>query len=260
MNRSNPTDTPPTPRKTRLVIPNDEGQTIELAERFTERGDLMHANIHYHPHKTSAQSPSHAARRLLYAHKHNQERNIRSCDVPNTYLRAPTDPKFEVLMTQLRRSDNTYTGLGCEVKLSRAQMGVPNAGFVWEKQSRARLTYICFKPLLAEPGCYIFQNAESNNWARFLFHTDVFLLTSTCNKLLDKLMIRLQNERNVKEQKSFQQYNGIGIRGHNGCVTLSLKKNIEQLLRLLKVSTFNEVTTPHNPELTYQWEICTKSH
>lgn len=45
----------------------NNGRIEAIAARCTVRGDLMQPGIHYDKSRTSAQSPSHTSRRLLYA-------------------------------------------------------------------------------------------------------------------------------------------------------------------------------------------------
>ncbi len=128
--------------------------------------------------RTAAQTPSHTARRLLYAEAARNREYIRSFDVPGAYLRAPTDPRYRVVMKQPRRADGTLTAPGNLVLILRAQQGSPDGGYRWERHRNARLTDWGWTVLRSEPSLFIYVDKESGDIARLLADTDGFLMTS----------------------------------------------------------------------------------
>ena len=58
----------------------------------------MKPNVHYDAAKTSAQIPSHTARRILYAHSAVSGSIIREFDVPSAYPRALSGKNYPVYM------------------------------------------------------------------------------------------------------------------------------------------------------------------
>ncbi len=126
-------DKPLTHRWTYNYRSNESRNVESVSARCIVRGDYMKPGIHYDAIQTSAQSPSHTIRRLLYAHVALDYEFMRVGDVPSAYPKAPADKRFRVTMTQPKRSSGTFTIPAKIILLNCAQMGSPDGGFLWEE-------------------------------------------------------------------------------------------------------------------------------
>lgn len=208
----------------------------------------MKPNVHYDKTRTSAQSPSHIARRLMYARAALAGEYMRSADVPKAYPRAPPDPAYRVVMPQPRRSYGSFTQPGKYVLVDCAQMGGPDGGYLWERYRNEKLTSCGWRKISAEPGCFLYVDDETKEFVRLLIDTDDFLFSSPSKLLLDKVYESLCSEWDLKEQVPISQHMGVSIKRSSEEIVLSVKKHIEQLLDLMGLRNANSVKTPHDPK------------
>lgn len=224
-----------------------DGGLQSVAARCTVRGDLMRAGVHYDASRTAAQTPSHTARRMLYARAALAGEKIRAADVPNAYMHAPSDPNHRLTMQQPRRSDGTFTAPGKVILIHRAQQGSPDGGYRWERYRNTSLENWGWTQLSAEPGCFIHVDRDTGQFVRLLADTDDFLLSSPYPSLLDKMYSQLQSEWNVVEQRPVEQHMGVAIERTAAGIKLSVRKHIESLLKDLGLEHAHPTPAPHDP-------------
>lgn len=208
----------------------------------------MKAGFHYDSLRTSAQTPSHTARRLLLAEAARAGEEVRAFDVPSAYPRASADEKYRVTMRQPRRADGTYTKPNKLILIRRAQMGVPNGGFLWEKHRNTRLANWGWTHLQAEPGTFIYEDKKTKHIARLVARTDDFLMSSKSGILLDYLESQLSQHWDIERHNELTQHMGLANKQSKANIEISVTKHCDQLISLLKLEDANAVQIPHQPD------------
>ncbi len=126
----------------------------------------MKAGEHFDPLRTAAQSPSHTARRLLYAEAALRGEHVRSVDVPGAYPRPPVDSSYRVTMQQPRHANGSYTTPGKVVLLQKAQIGSPDGAYLWERYRIECLRNWGWTQLKTEPSCFLQKDQATGSIAR----------------------------------------------------------------------------------------------
>lgn len=224
-----------------------EGNIISHSVRYAARGDLMQPNVHYDPAQTSAQTPSHAAHRMLYAEAARRREFMESYDVPGAYARAPADPRYKVRLHQPRRADGLYTKAGHDVLIVNAQQGVPDAGNRWEKHRNAIFRRRGWRALSSEPSAFRITSADGKSYARLLATTDDFILTSNNLAYLHHLRDAFVDEWDITVQSPVDQHAGLKVIHTPTKISLSAPKHIDTALELAGMSKCNPAKTPQDP-------------
>jgi Reverse transcriptase (RNA-dependent DNA polymerase) len=224
------------------------GALEKRSARCAVRGDRYKPNVHYDPMRTAAQTPSHTAQRLFYAAAAVSHEYIESYDVPGAYPRAPNDPKFRVVMRQPPRADGSLTHPGCNVLLSKAAQGAPDAGYLWERHRNDTLLRLGWLQVKSEPSAFLHRSSDGASYARLLASTDDFLVSTNDPEYLSTLRGHLQHEWNATVQSPLTQHAGIKVNiFSNGDICLSAPKHVDTLLQQAKMTACNPTAVPHIP-------------
>lgn len=199
----------------------------------------MKPGVHFDPHRTASQSPSHTAGRFPYAQATPNQEQISSVYVPKAYSCAPKDPNYRILMRQPRRSDGSYTAPGEHVVMERAPMGIPNGGYLYEKYRNK------YRQLKSEPSCFIFDGTNNNSFVRLLADTNDFFLSSNYPPLLQSSINKLKDSWNVEEQKPVYHLMFVAIEPTVDGTRFSAGKPITNLQNSFGMTDCNPVKVPH---------------
>lgn len=96
------------------------------------RGNRMKKRMDFDKTRTASQIPSQSGRKQLIASAAAQGYEVQSWDIPGAFIRAPSDPRFRVIMTQPPLANGTYKETGKIYVIRRAMKGDPASNAQWD--------------------------------------------------------------------------------------------------------------------------------
>jgi hypothetical protein len=209
----------------------------------------MKASQEYDPARTSAQTPSHTARRLLIAAAAAAGHTIQSWDVPGAYPRAAADPAYRQKMVQPPQFDGSLRRPGQIAVIQQAMQGAPNAGNLWSVHRNKQLARWGWGQLRTEASAFVHILPKGEH-ARMLADTDDFLVSAPTHADLARLRLPLTTHwqitvKTLDATTPCIRHTGLQLKQHDCSVSITNALLIDELLYSQGMENCNPRQSPH---------------